>query len=80
VSDQNDNKSVANAVYLERATNALRVNGKAFDPALRQHLSPLGWEHINLTRDYRTYLLSDSEAQPSTRTVPPPPTSLSVSL
>ncbi|MCU1251850.1 MAG: traI protein helicase [Edaphobacter sp.] len=30
-------------------------------------------------RGYRTYLLSDSEAQPSTRTVPPPPTSLSVS-
>jgi TnpA family transposase len=41
-----------NTVYLERATNALRVNGQAFDPALRQHLSPLGWEHINLTGDY----------------------------
>jgi Tn3 transposase DDE domain len=41
-----------NMVYLERATNALRANGQAFDPALRQHLSPLGWEHINLTGDY----------------------------
>src|SRR5258706_14222008 len=30
-------------------------------------------------RGYRTYLLSDSETQPGTRTVPPPPTSLSVS-
>jgi hypothetical protein len=30
-------------------------------------------------RGYPTYLLSDSEAQPSTRTVPPPLTSLSVS-
>jgi hypothetical protein len=41
-----------NTVYLERATNALRANGQAFDPALRQHLSPLSWEHINLTGDY----------------------------
>jgi hypothetical protein len=30
-------------------------------------------------RGYRIFLLSDSEAQPGTRTVPPPPTSLSVS-
>jgi hypothetical protein len=30
-------------------------------------------------RGYRTYLLSDSGAQPSTRTVPPQPISLSVS-
>ena len=41
-----------NTVYLERATNALHNNGQAFDPALRKHLSPLGWEHINLTGDY----------------------------
>jgi len=40
---------------------------------LQSSLSPEGG------RGYRTYLLNDSEAQPSTRTVPPPPTSLSVS-
>jgi hypothetical protein len=42
-----------NTVYLDRATNALRENGYPVDPALRKHLSPLGWEHINLTGDYQ---------------------------
>jgi len=42
-----------NTVYLERASNALRENGHPVDPALRKHLSPLGWEHINLTGDYQ---------------------------
>ena len=37
-----------NTVYLARATTTL--NGH--DPALLQYLSPLGWEHINLTGDY----------------------------
>ena len=41
-----------NTVYLERAANALRGNGHAVDDALLQYLSPLGWEHINLTGDY----------------------------
>lgn len=41
-----------NTVYLERATNALRGHGKPMDDALLQYLSPLGWEHINLTGDY----------------------------
>ena len=41
-----------NTVYLERATNALRENGKLADESLLQYLSPLGWEHINLTGDY----------------------------
>ena len=41
-----------NTVYLERATAALRGNGKALDDTLLQYLSPLGWEHINLTGDY----------------------------
>ena len=41
-----------NTVYLERAAHALRGNGPAFDEALLQYLSPLGWEHINLTGDY----------------------------
>jgi hypothetical protein len=28
-------------------------SGRAFDPALPKHLSPLGWEHIDLTGDYQ---------------------------
>lgn len=41
-----------NTVYLERATNALRNHGQSVDDTLLQYLSPLGWEHINLTGDY----------------------------
>lgn len=41
-----------NTVYLEQATQALRDTGKAIDDRLLQYLSPLGWEHINLTGDY----------------------------
>jgi TnpA family transposase len=41
-----------NTVYLERAVQALRGHGHAIADDLLQHLSPLGWEHINLTGDY----------------------------
>lgn len=41
-----------NTVYLERAVQALRDSGKDVDDKLLPHLSPLGWEHINLTGDY----------------------------
>jgi hypothetical protein len=41
-----------NTVYLERATNAVRAHGQSVDDTLLQYLSPLGWEHINLTGDY----------------------------
>ncbi len=41
-----------NTVYLERATDALRDHGQPVNDALLQYLSPLGWEHINLTGDY----------------------------
>jgi TnpA family transposase len=41
-----------NTVYLERATSALHNHGHGVDDALLQYLSPLGWEHINLTGDY----------------------------
>jgi len=41
-----------NTVYLERAAHTLRGNGHAVDDGLLQYLSPLGWEHINLTGDY----------------------------
>ncbi len=40
-----------NTVYLERATDQM-AKSRQFDPALLQHVSPLGWEHINLTGDY----------------------------
>jgi TnpA family transposase len=41
-----------NTVYLDRATAALQGNGREVDTELLQYLSPLGWEHINLTGDY----------------------------
>ena len=41
-----------NTVYLERSANALHGHGHAVDESLLQYLSPLGWEHINLTGDY----------------------------
>jgi TnpA family transposase len=41
-----------NTVYLERAIRAIRDHGDEVDQVLFQHLSPLGWEHINLTGDY----------------------------
>jgi hypothetical protein len=39
---------LSNTVYLEWVAKAL--NGH--DAALLRYLSPLGWEHINLTGDY----------------------------
>ena len=42
----------AGNICLERAANALRGHGHAVDDALLQYLSPLGWEHVNLTGDY----------------------------
>ena len=41
-----------NTVYLERAVSTLRERGQAISDDLLAHLSPLGWEHINLTGDY----------------------------
>jgi TnpA family transposase len=41
-----------NTVYIERAVNSLKEHGYSVDENLLQHLSPLGWEHINLTGDY----------------------------
>ena len=41
-----------NTVYLERTIQALRETGQDIDEKLLHHLSPLGWEHINLTGDY----------------------------
>lgn len=41
-----------NTVYVQRAVQALRAHGQPVDEALLCYLSPLGWEHINLTGDY----------------------------
>ena len=41
-----------NTVYLERAIRCLKEHGLSSDENLLRHLSPLGWEHINLTGDY----------------------------
>jgi len=41
-----------NTVYLERAVQSLWAHGQPVDEALLPYLSPLGWEHINLTGDY----------------------------
>ena len=41
-----------NCRYLDRVLDALRSGGARIDPAHVAHLSPLGWDHINLTGDY----------------------------
>jgi len=41
-----------NTVYLERALEALRERGDPIPDELVRHVSPLGWEHINLTGNY----------------------------
>jgi TnpA family transposase len=41
-----------NTVYLERAIAALKGHGIAIDDEALAHLSPIGWEHVNLTGDY----------------------------
>jgi hypothetical protein len=40
-----------NTVYLRRATSLLETS-HPFASSLLQHVSPLGWEHVNLTGDY----------------------------
>ena len=39
-------------MYIENAINQLKNNGLSLNDQLLSHLSPLGWEHINLTGDY----------------------------
>ncbi|PCS21217.1 Mobile element protein [Candidatus Enterovibrio escicola] len=42
-----------NTIYLEKAVETLRKQGIEVDDKLLQHISPLGWEHIALTGEYR---------------------------
>lgn len=41
-----------NTVYLDRTVATLTSDGGDIDPDVLRFLSPLGWEHINLTGDY----------------------------
>jgi len=41
-----------NTVYLEKAVDYLKQLGTDIPEEYLPHLSPLGWEHINLTGDY----------------------------
>jgi TnpA family transposase len=43
---------VWNTVYIEKAVEHLKQQGMDIPEEYLQHLSPLGWEHINLTGDY----------------------------
>ena len=42
-----------NTVYLEKSVETLRNQGIEVDDNLLQHISPLGWDHIALTGEYR---------------------------
>jgi TnpA family transposase len=41
-----------NCRYLGRAVEEMRNQGVTIDPTMLSRLSPLGWDHINLTGDY----------------------------
>jgi TnpA family transposase len=41
-----------NTVYLQKAVQMLADEGTPIPPECMPHLSPLGWEHINMTGDY----------------------------
>ncbi len=41
-----------NTLYLDRVIKSWNEQGRPVDQLLLQNLSPLGWEHINLTGDY----------------------------
>jgi hypothetical protein len=42
-----------NTVYLAAAVEQLKRDGVIINDDHLQHLSPLGWEHINLTGDFQ---------------------------
>lgn len=63
-----------NTVYLDRTITTLNQEGNATDPDLLRFLSPLGWEHINLTGDYtwpRTNKIKPGKYRPLRRTAKP---------
>jgi TnpA family transposase len=65
-----------NTLYLERAVATLRQTEEVADHLLA-HLSPLGWEHVNLTGDYvRVSDQSAATANDGLRLLRLPPTPL----
>ena len=42
-----------NTLYMDKATDHHGMTGQTTDPGLLPFTSPLGWEHINLTGEYR---------------------------
>ncbi|MEX5268610.1 Tn3 family transposase [Kocuria rosea] len=63
-----------NTVYLDRTVATLTSNGGDIDPDLLRFLSPLGWEHINLTGDYtwpRTNHIKPGKYRPLRRPTKP---------
>ncbi len=52
-----------NTAYLERAVEELRSRGEEIADDELEHLSPLGWEHIALTGEYRWQLKEASSLQ-----------------
>nr|ASK37438.1 TnpA transposase [Escherichia coli] len=63
--------SLWNTVYIERAIDSLKRKGIPLNEQLISHLSPLGWEHINLSGDYvwRTNLKLEQGKYRSLRSV-----------
>jgi hypothetical protein len=62
-----------NTVYLERAVAAMREGGATVSDDTLAHLSPLKWEHINLTGDYhwrKDAGLRNRRLRPLRRSVP----------
>jgi len=49
-----------NTVYLAKAVEVLTEQGIDIPEEYLKHLSPLGWEHINLTGDYIWNLKSNN--------------------
>ncbi|MDQ0634324.1 hypothetical protein QFZ40_002233 [Arthrobacter pascens] len=61
-------------VYLDRTVATLNSDGGTTDPDLLRFLSPLGWEHINLTGDYtwlRANHLNPGKYRPLRRSAKP---------
>jgi TnpA family transposase len=52
-----------NTAYLERAVEELRRQGLEIADDELEHLSPLGWEHITLTGEYRWQMKEPSSLQ-----------------
>jgi len=59
-------------VYLERVIQTLQNSDAGVDPDLLQHLSPLGWEHINLTGNYNLAKPHQARPLPATPARSPP--------